>query len=168
VEPQGSDGTAVAACSEPAGAFARDLRSRGLLNYIWFAMGFGLIALLTPCVFPMVPITVSFFTKRENQSTGAAIKQALVYCFGIIFTFTGLGLCSRSLPVPRGLTDSRESMDEPRADDALCRLCLNLFGMFEIRIPSSWLSKVDASSRGSSSLMATLLMGLTFTLTSFT
>jgi thiol:disulfide interchange protein DsbD len=69
-----------------------DPRSRGLLGYILFAMRVGFLSLLTPCVFPMIPITVSFFTKREKRSTGEAVKQALIYCFGIIFTFTGLGL----------------------------------------------------------------------------
>lgn len=158
-----------AASLNPQVPSARDLRSRGLLNYIWFAMGFGLIALLTPCVFPMVPITVSFFTKRENQTSGAALKQALVYCFGIIFTFTGLGLALTLVAGPAGINRLAAS---PWMNLFLTTLfvvfALNLFGMFEIRIPSSWLSKVDASSRGGNSTAATLLMGLTFTLTSFT
>jgi thiol:disulfide interchange protein DsbD len=148
---------------------ASELRSRGLLNYIWFAMGFGLIALLTPCVFPMVPITVSFFTKRENQTPGAAVKQALVYCFGIIFTFTGLGLLLTLVMGPAGINRLAAS---PWMNLFLTTLfvvfALNLFGMFEIRLPSSWLSKIDSRSSGSTSLTATLLMGLTFTLTSFT
>ena len=55
---------------------ALKMKSSGLLNYIWLAMGFGFLALLTPCVFPMIPITVSFFTKREQRSHGAAISQA--------------------------------------------------------------------------------------------
>lgn len=165
----GAGPAASVGSSNPQVPSASDLRSRGLLNYIWFAMGFGLIALLTPCVFPMVPITVSFFTKRENQTPAAAVKQALVYCFGIIFTFTGLGLLLTLVMGPAGINRLAAS---PWMNLFLTTLfvvfALNLFGMFEIRIPSSWLSRIDSRSSGSSSLMATLLMGLTFTLTSFT
>jgi thiol:disulfide interchange protein len=147
---------------------ASNLRSSGLFGYIWLAFGFGLVALLTPCVFPMIPITVSFFTKREHQSHGAAIKQALVYCFGIIFTFTGLGLALTVMAGPAGINKLAAN---PWMNLFLVALfvvfALNLFGMFEIRIPSRWLSKLDArAQRGT--MAATLLMGLTFTLTSFT
>jgi thiol:disulfide interchange protein DsbD len=143
-------------------------KSSGLLGYIWFAMGFGLIALLTPCVFPMIPITVSFFTKREHQSHWAAVKQATVYCLGIIFTFTGLGLALTLVAGPAGINKVAAN---PWMNLFLVALfvvfALNLFGMFEIRIPSRWLSKLDARA-GTGTMAATLLMGLTFTLTSFT
>jgi len=144
------------------------LKSSGLLSYIWLAMGFGFLALLTPCVFPMIPITVSFFTKREQRSHGAAIKQALVYCFGIIFTFTGLGLALTLIAGPAGIQRFATS---PWMNLFLTALfvvfALNLFGMFEIRVPSSILSKLDSRAQ-SGTMAATLLMGLTFTLTSFT
>ena len=71
---------------------AADLKSKGLLNFILLAISSGLLALLTPCVFPMIPITVSYFTKQSEKSRGGAIAQSLVYALGIIFTFTGLGL----------------------------------------------------------------------------
>ncbi len=109
---QGNPPAPQSAGALPTDTSAIKLKSSGLLNYIWLAMGFGFLALLTPCVFPMIPITVSFFTKREQRSHGAAIKQALVYCFGIIFTFTGTGPrvdrwlpgqpASRDLPPARG------------------------------------------------------------------
>jgi thiol:disulfide interchange protein DsbD len=143
-------------------------KSSGLLGYIWFAVGFGFLALLTPCVFPMIPITVSFFTKSKPQSHGAAVKQALVYCLGIILTFTGLGLALTLIMGPGGITKLAAS---PWMNLFLTVLfvvfALNLFGMFEIRLPSAWLSKLDAHSQ-KGTLVATLLMGLTFTLTSFT
>ncbi len=143
-------------------------KSSGLLGYIWFAAGFGFLALLTPCVFPMIPITVSFFTKSKQQSHGAAVKQAVVYCLGIILTFTGLGLALTLIMGPGGITRLAAS---PWMNLFLMVLfvvfALNLFGMFEIRLPSAWLSKLDARSQNGT-LAATLLMGLTFTLTSFT
>jgi thiol:disulfide interchange protein len=157
-----------AASSAAAGDTAQSLRGRGLFGYIIFAMGVGLLSLLTPCVFPMVPITVSFFTKREQRTTGEAVKQALIYCFGIIFTFTGLGLALTLIAGPSGINKLAAN---PWMNLFLTTLfvvfALNLFGMFEIRLPSGFLSMLDArSQRGT--VAATLLMGLTFTLTSFT
>jgi thiol:disulfide interchange protein len=146
----------------------RNLRNRGLFGYIIFAMGVGLISLLTPCVFPMIPITVSFFTKREQRTTGDAVKQALIYCFGIIFTFTVLGMALTLIAGPSGINKLAAS---PWMNLFLTTLfvvfALNLFGMFEIRLPSGILSRLDAKSQ-SGTIAATLLMGLTFTLTSFT
>ncbi len=147
---------------------AKNLKKRGLLNYILFAMSVGLLSLLTPCVFPMIPITVSFFTKKENRTAGEAIKQALIYCFGIIFTFTGLGLALTLIAGPSGINKLAAN---PWMNLFLTTLfvvfALNLFGMFEIRLPSGFISKLDAKSQ-SGTTAATLLMGLTFTLTSFT
>ncbi len=147
---------------------AQSLKKRGLLNYILFAMGVGLLSLLTPCVFPMIPITVSFFTKREHRTAGEAIKQALIYCFGIVFTFTGLGLALTLIAGPSGINKLAAN---PWMNLFLTTLfvvfALNLFGMFEIRLPSGLISKLDAKSQ-SGTTAATLLMGLTFTLTSFT
>jgi thiol:disulfide interchange protein DsbD len=172
--PAAAAGSISGANTAPPGAVAtapsaNDLRSRGLLSYIWLAMGFGLFALITPCVFPMIPITVSFFTKREQVTRGAAVKQALVYCFGIIFTFTGLGLLLTLIAGPAGINRVAAS---PWMNIFLTTLfvifALNLFGMFEIRIPSSLLSKLDERAQSGGSLAATLMMGLTFTLTSFT
>ena len=93
----------------------------------------------------------------------------MIYCFGIIFTFTGLGLLLTLIAGPAGINRVAAS---PWMNLFLTALfvvfALNLFGMFEIRLPSSWLSKLDSRAQGGSSLAATLLMGLTFTLTSFT
>lgn len=147
---------------------AASLKSEGLWRYIWGALVAGFIALLTPCVFPMIPITVSFFTKREHQTRGAAIKQAFVYCLGIIFTFTGLGVALALIAGPTGINKLAAS---PWMNLFLTTLfvvfALNLFGLFEIRLPAGLLSKLDARTN-SGTMAATLLMGLTFTLTSFT
>ena len=145
-----------------------NIRARGLSGYLWGAFIAGLLSLLTPCVFPMIPITVSFFTKKENQSRGHSIVQALVYCFGIIFTFTGLGILMTAVAGPTGINRlAASAWMNIFLTTLFVVFALNLFGLFEIRIPSSVLSKLDAQS-GTGSMMGTLLMGLTFTLTSFT
>jgi thiol:disulfide interchange protein DsbD len=152
-----------------ANASAERLKQRGLLGYLWFALGFGFLALLTPCVFPMIPITVSFFTKKENQTRRQAIGQALIYCFGIIFTFTGLGILLTLIAGPTAINRlAANAWMNIFLTLLFVIFALNLFGMFEIRMPSGLLSKLDSSVQGGSGVVATLLMGLTFTLTSFT
>ena len=146
----------------------RDLKRRGFLGYLWFALGAGLLALLTPCVFPMIPITVSVFTKREHDSHALAMRDAVIFCLGIILTYTVLGLALALIAGPTGLNKLAAN---PWMNLLLTTLfavfALNLFGMFEIRVPSWLLTKLDKESQGSS-LFATVLMGVTFTLTSFT
>ena len=64
----------------------------GLFSFILFALGMGFLALLTPCVFPMIPITVAFFTKVGEKENSSPLFSALVYTVGIIIIFTSLGL----------------------------------------------------------------------------
>jgi thiol:disulfide interchange protein len=145
----------------------QDARNRGLLAFLGLAVLMGFAALLTPCVFPMVPITVSFFSKQQ-ESGGSSLKAAGAYCLGIVFTFTGLGVL---MAVLFGATSIQRLAANPYLNMALATLfivlALNLFGVFEINLPS-WL--VDRAQSGSrkSGLLGPLLMGLTFTLTSFT
>ncbi len=150
---------------------ASDLKNRGLFGFIWFAIIQGLLALLTPCVFPMIPITVSFFTKREKRTSRQAVGQATFFSVGIILTYTVLGLALALLAGPTGLTKLAAN---PWMNLFLTLLfvvfALNLFGMFEIRVPSGLVSKLDAqANKGEGGqTFATILMGITFTLTSFT
>lgn len=80
-EEEEDNATAVSSGALPSGTFA----------YIWLAMTMGALALLTPCVFPMIPITVSYFTKRDTGSRGRSVFEAGVYSVGIIATFTVIG-----------------------------------------------------------------------------
>lgn len=150
---------------------AKDLKSRGLFGFVWFAVIQGLLALLTPCVFPMIPITVSFFTKRDQKSSAAAVGQAGFFSLGIIFTYTAIGLALAAVAGPSGLTKLASS---PWMNLFLTALfvifALNLFGMFEIRVPTGLVSKLDAKAQKGQmgTMFATILMGVTFTLTSFT
>jgi thiol:disulfide interchange protein DsbD len=150
---------------------AKDLKSRGLFGFVWFAVIQGLLALLTPCVFPMIPITVSFFTKRDQKSSAAAVGQAGFFSLGIIFTYTAIGLALAAAAGPTGLTKLASS---PWMNLFLTALfvvfALNLFGMFEIRVPTGLVSKLDAKAQKGQmgTMLATILMGVTFTLTSFT
>lgn len=129
----------------------------------------GILSLLTPCVFPMIPLTVSFFL---NESTGSENKrpawsQALVFCVGIIVLFTGLGLLTTVIAGPFGVVQLGSS---PWVNGFIAIVFLvfglSLLGAFELRLPSGFLTKLDQASRAGG-YGGTLLMGLTFSLTSF-
>jgi thiol:disulfide interchange protein DsbD len=148
---------------------AKQLKNRGLFGFIGFAILQGFLALLTPCVFPMIPITVSFFTKRDQKTSGAAVGQAAFFSSGIIFTYTALGLALAAFAGPSGLNKLGSSAWMNLLLTLLFVLfALNLFGMFEIKIPSGLVSKLDAKAQTGQggTTFATILMGITFTLTS--
>ena len=137
------------------------------LAYLWFAMLFGGLALLTPCVFPMIPITVSYFTKRQT-SRKQALKEAALYSLGIVLTFTLIGF---SLTFLFGAGGINRLAASPLVNITIALVfilfALNLFGAFEIRVPSSWINALNRKSTGGGTL-GILLMALTFSLTSFT
>jgi thiol:disulfide interchange protein len=161
-------GIASAAEALPA---ANGVQTESLLAFIWLAMGMGALSLLTPCVFPMIPITVSYFTKRAAQSRGAATRNALVYALGIILTFTALGL---TLALVFGAAGVNKLAANPWVNLLITAIflgfALSLFGAYFIQVPPSLMNKLNnATGRAESrEFIGTLLMGLTFTLTSFT
>ncbi len=137
--------------------------------YLILAMVAGAGALLTPCVFPMIPITVSFFTKRSEKNPGRGVIDSLVYSFGIILTFVVLGVL---LTLLFGATGVRDFSTNPWVNIAIASVFIvfafNLFGAFEIQIPTSILNKLNTASGDGKGFTGILLMALTFSLTSFT
>ena len=139
-------------------------------SFIWLAITFGAISLLTPCVFPMIPITVSYFMKHSDGDRARTIKLATVYSAGIIATFSLLGML---LAVAFGAAGINLFAANPWVNLAIAAVFLffafNLFGFYEITIPSSVLTKLDKLTRAEegkgSAYIGALLMGLTFTLT---
>lgn len=167
----GTPGTASAVRMPDRTVTSRDESSQDLLPFLLTAFGFGLAALFTPCVFPMIPITVSFFL---NQSAGAGTEakrggwmQALVFCVGIIVLFTGLGFLVTAIAGPFGVVELGSS---PWINTFIAIVFfvfgLSLLGAFELRLPSGLLTRLDRASQAGG-YAGTLLMGLTFSLTSF-
>ena len=145
-----------------------EARKKGLIFYLQAAVTAGFLALLTPCVFPMIPITVSFFSKRKKEhGLKDSIGQALAYCFGIIGTFTGLGII---VAVLFGAAGIQSLANNPWVNLVLAAifivLACSLFGAFEIGLPSKFVNRFNAS--GKSGIIAPIFMGSTFSLTSFT
>jgi len=143
-------------------------KDEGIFSFLWFSMTAGALALLTPCVFPMVPITVSFFTRRAEKTKGKGLRDALVYAFGIIFTFTALGFIFSLLFGASGIQDFTAN---PIVNFVIALIFIlfafNLFGAFEIQIPSSITNKLNSKSMEGEGITSVILMGLTFSLASF-
>ncbi|HEU0139697.1 MAG TPA: cytochrome c biogenesis protein CcdA, partial [Bryobacteraceae bacterium] len=136
-------------------------------TFLLVAFGLGLAAIFTPCVFPMIPITMSFFLKKQAATRRESIVQAGVFALGIIVLFSGLGLLTTAILGPFGVVQLGSN---PWVNTFIAAVFLvfglSLLGAFEITIPSSVLTRLDqASQRGG--MLGTLLMGLTFSLTSF-
>jgi thiol:disulfide interchange protein len=139
-------------------------------GFLWLAASTGLLSLLTPCVFPMVPVTIAYFSTPDRQNP-RGLRRALLFAVGIVGTFTILGLALAAVFGAAGL--NRFAAD-PWVNLGLAAIFLafaaNLFGWFEIGIPwrvSNAADRVTREATPGSSLGA-LVMGATFTLTSVT
>lgn len=143
-------------------------KKKGIWSFLWFAMLAGGAALLTPCVFPMVPITVSFFTKRAEQTKARGLRDSSIYALGIISTFTAIGFALAAILGPTGIRDFAANGWVNIAIAIIFSIfALNLFGAFEIQIPTGIMNKLNAKTQGSG-VFSILIMGLVFSLTSFT
>lgn len=142
-------------------------QDQGLLGLALVAFGFGLAAIFTPCVFPMIPITVSFFLNRQSGSKRQGVFQAAVFCLGIIVLFSGLGLLTTAILGPFG---TQQLGSNPWVNGFISLVFLvfglSLLGAFEITLPSGLLTRLDRASQGGG-VVGTLIMGLTFSLTAF-
>lgn len=143
-------------------------QDRGLIPFLLTAIGFGFVSLLTPCVFPMVPITVSFFLKQAEKQHHRPLAMAIVYCVAIVLTFTILGVGISAL---FGAGQLNQLANNPWLNVAIGGVfvifALNMLGMFEIRVPG-WMLTFTATKESTGGYVGAIFMALTFTLTSFT
>ena len=135
--------------------------------FLLVAFGLGLACIFTPCVFPMIPITMSYFLNQQSGGKRDGIVQAVVFCLGIVVLFSALGLLVTLLLGPVGVKQLGSS---PWVNGFITLLfvafALSLMGAFEITIPSAILTRLNQSS-GTGGFAGTLLMGLTFSLSAF-
>ena len=138
---------------------------------IWkiFILGFGggLLALLTPCVWPIIPMTVSFFLKRSKERK-QAVREALVYGASIVVIYLLLGLVVTSLFGAASLNSLATNV----YFNVFFFLMLLVFGAsflggFEIKLPSSWTNKVDEKASSTTGVLSIFLMAFTLVLVSF-
>ena len=136
--------------------------------WVIFLKGFGggLIALLTPCVFPMIPMTVTFFTKRSKSRT-SGILNALLYGVSIIVIYVILGVVITALLGPSGLNDLSTNVWMNLVFFAIfVFFAFSFLGAFEIRLPNSWVNKADGNA-DKGGLIGIFFMAFTLSLVSF-
>jgi thiol:disulfide interchange protein len=139
--------------------------------FLWLAATMGALALLTPCVFPMVPITVSYFSQREHSSRAGAIGNALLYAGGIVGAFSGIGLGASLLFGAGGLNRfAADPVLNLGIAVVFAGFALSLFGLVHIALPARLVNWLDAQARSSrlGRTSTTLLMGATFAITTLT
>ena len=139
---------------------------QSLLGLFIFSFLGGLAALLTPCVFPMIPLTVSFFTKR-SPTKAKGISNAIIYGLSIMVLYVGVTYTITRLAGPAAMNAFSTN---PYVNLAffvlLIVFAISFFGAFEITLPSSWVNKADkASERGG--LIGIFFMAFTLALVSF-
>ena len=137
--------------------------------WITFILGFGggLLALLTPCVWPIIPMTVSFFLKR-SKGRKQAVREALIYGASIIVIYLVLGLAVTLIFGAGALN----ALSTNAVFNIIFCLMLLIFGAsflggFEITLPSSWTNKIDEKAGSTSGLLSIFFMAFTLTLVSF-
>ena len=127
----------------------------------------GLLAIFTPCVWPIIPLTVSFFLKR-NKERGKAVREALTYGAAIVVIYVALGLVVTGVWGANKLNDlATNAVFNIFFCALLFVFAASFFGAFEITLPSSWTDKVESRKSKASGLLAIFLMAFTLALVSF-
>jgi len=149
--------------------FPSDSNGMGNKSLLWIflaAFGGGLLALLTPCVYSMIPVTVSFFTKR-SKTKKEGIRNALYYAASIVIIFTLLGFLITIIFGPAALNSVATNWIANLVFFALFVIFgISFLGAFDIALPSSWTNKSD-SRAGMGSFLGVFFMALTLVLVSF-
>ncbi len=134
-----------------------------------FIFGFlgGLVALMTPCVWPMIPMTVSFFLKK-NKSRRRSIIDAVLYSASIIIIFLALGIVLTLIFGPGKLNEiATGAVFNLIFFALLVFFAISFFGAFEITLPSRWSNAVDARAESTTGILSIFFMAFTLVLVSF-
>ncbi len=139
-----------------------------LRSYFTLSLSFGFLSLLTPCVFPLIPLTVSFFSKNSDKKLASILFEAFIFMFGVILTFSLLGVL---ISILFGASGLNKLSTNPYMNLTLffifTAFALNLFGVFEIYVSSDILNSIN-SKKTSNQILQNLLIAFLFTLTTFT
>lgn len=169
--------TAATTQTTPLATSEEDLESKGFIGFLIFSFVAGLLSLLTPCVFPMIPITISFFTKRASDTRAGAIKLAWTYGGTIVAGFAAFGFVLSLVLKALGQGDAASGFITKVAADPTLNLILaalfiafafNLFGMFEISLPGGISDRLQKMKGNRSDALGAMFMALIFVVVSFT
>lgn len=166
---------AAAGATDPTGAAggsAGGLAAGGFWSFLLLAIGAGLFTLLTPCVFPMIPVTISYFTKRADEGKGTPVGNATAYAGGIVFTFAGIGVGAALLIGPSGANAIGSNPWINLGIGALfVWMALSLLGFYEIQAPrflQNFASRTQSEGRSKGGYLPVVLMAIAFSITAFT
>ena len=147
---------------------ASDTSSRSLWGIFFLGILGGLIALLTPCVWPIIPMTVSFFLKRSKDDKRKGIRDAVLYGLSIIVIYVGLGLLVTLIWGPSSLNAlSTNAIFNLFLFALLVVFAASFLGGFDLSLPSSWSTKMDEKASSTTGLLSIFFMALTLVLVSF-
>ena len=135
-----------------------------------FIVGFigGLLALVMPCIWPIIPMTISFFLKRAKDDRRKGIKDAMTYGLSIVIIYLGLGLLITAIFGPSKLNElSTSAVFNVILFLLLLVFAFSFFGWFEIKLPDRWANAVDSKASSTTGLISIFLMAFTLVLVSF-
>ncbi|MCC5914897.1 MAG: thioredoxin family protein [Balneolaceae bacterium] len=144
------------------------MASDNIWAFVWLAITAGLAALLTPCVFPLIPLTVSYFSNQSGGQKSKGWIQALIFGLAIIIIFTALGAL---LALILGVSGVSQFASNPWVNLFIGLLFVvfgvSLLGLFELRLPYQLTNWLNRKSNESSGVIGTLFMGFTISAVSF-
>lgn len=147
---------------------AGDLASHSLLYIFLMGLVGGLLALVMPCIWPIIPMTVSFFLKRAKDDRKKGIRDAVTYGISIIVIYLALGLLVTAIFGPSTLNAlSTNAIFNIFLFLLLVIFAVSFFGWFEIKLPDSWANSVDSKATKATGLISIFLMAFTLVLVSF-
>ena len=159
--------TLTTAADGGAAAVQTEASGMSLWHIFWLCFLGGLLALLTPCVWPIIPMTVSFFLKKSG-GRAQSIRDAVIYGLSIIVIYVALGLVVSAIFGASALN--------ALATNAVCNIifflllvlfAVSFFGAFEIKLPDSWSSKMDGAAERTTGLLSLFFMAFTLVIVSF-
>lgn len=142
--------------------------SDNIWGFLWLAITAGLAALLTPCVFPLIPLVVSYFSNQQSEGRRTSWGQAVIFGLSIVLIFTSIGAL---LAFILGVAGVSQFASNPFVNLFIGILFLvfgaSLLGMFELRLPYQLTNWLNSKSNEGSGVLGTLFMGFTISAVSF-
>ena len=157
----------IKSSSEPVDASTPVSTDRGLLKFFLISLLAGFAGVLTPCVFPMIPMTVAFFS-QGTEDRGKAVFKALIFGISIVLIYSSLGIIVSLTSAGAGFANALSTHWIPNTIFFVLFVvfAVSFFGAFEILLPNSWVTKAD-SRVDKGGILAAFFMGLTTVIVSF-
>ena len=147
---------------------ANDIANHSLFYIFLMGLVGGVLALVMPCIWPIIPMTVSFFLKRAKDDKKKGIRDAVTYGLSIVIIYLGLGLLITAIFGPSKLNElSTSSVFNIILFLLLAVFAFSFFGWFEIKLPDRWGNAVDNKASSTTGMISIFLMAFTLVLVSF-